>query len=209
MDPWKHLRIHCRYEVLKDDESREEYNYMLEHPEEMWQNYYRYYRRRMAPKVDVRIVIAVTISVISLIQYYSSWTNYEEAMKYLVGMPKYRIKAMEIAKEDGLLKRDKKSDRGKSKEQIKEEDERVIRRVIEEKMDIQGGYAKPKITDILWVQMIFLPWTICSWAHFYGRWFWKYGIKREEYADQDKLYVIRKNMGLSQGQFNVRLFFFC
>lgn len=198
----KFMQIAAAYEVLKDDESREEYNYMLEHPEEMWQNYYRYYRRRMAPKVDVRIVIAVTISVISLIQYYSSWTNYEEAMKYLVGMPKYRIKAMEIAKEDGLLKRDKKSDRGKSKEQIKEEDERVIRRVIEEKMDIQGGYAKPKITDILWVQMIFLPWTICSWAHFYGRWFWKYGIKREEYADQDKLYVIRKNMGLSQGQFN-------
>ena len=37
--------------MLKDEESREEYNYMLDHPEEMWQNYYRYYRRRMAPKV--------------------------------------------------------------------------------------------------------------------------------------------------------------
>ena len=56
------------YEVLKDDESREEYNYMLDHPEEMWQNYYRYYRRRMAPKVDVRIVLAVTITVISAVQ---------------------------------------------------------------------------------------------------------------------------------------------
>ncbi|TRY70077.1 hypothetical protein TCAL_02859 [Tigriopus californicus] len=198
----KFMQIATAYEVLKDDESREEYNYMLEHPEEMWQNYYRYYRRRMSPKVDVRIVIAVTISVISLIQYYSSWTNYEDAMKYLVAMPKYRIKAMEIAKEDGLLKRDKKLDRGKSKEQIKEEDDRVIRQVIEDKMDIQGGYAKPKVTDVLWVQMIFLPWTICSWTHFYGRWFWKYGIKCEDYEDQDKLYVIRKNMGLSQGQFN-------
>ena len=102
---------------------------MLDHPEEMWQNYYRYYRRRMTPKVDVRLVIAVTISVISFIQYYSAWSNYEEAIKYLVTVPKYRIQATEIAKGDGLLKRDKKADKGKSKDQIKEEDERVIRKV--------------------------------------------------------------------------------
>ena len=57
-----------RYETLKDEESREEYNYMLDHPEEMWANYYRYYRRRMAPKIDVRIVLIVTISIISAIQ---------------------------------------------------------------------------------------------------------------------------------------------
>ena len=36
---------------------------------------------------------------------------------------------MLIAKEDGLLKRDKKADRGKSKEEIKEEDEKVLRQV--------------------------------------------------------------------------------
>lgn len=113
--------------MLKDDESREEYNYMLDHPEEMWQNYYRYYRRRMAPKVDVRLVIAVTISVISAIQYYASWNNYEEAIKYLLTVPKYRIQATEIAKEDGLLVKDKKAQKGKTKEQIKAEEEGVIR----------------------------------------------------------------------------------
>ena len=69
---------------------------MLDHPEEMWSNYYRYYRRRMAPKVDVRIVIAVTISVISAIQYYSAWANYDEAIKYLMNVPKYRIQATQI-----------------------------------------------------------------------------------------------------------------
>ena len=70
-----------RYEVLKDDDSRVEYNYMLDHPEEMWRNYYRYYSRRLAPKVDVRIVLAVTITVISAVQYYSACSNYDEAIK--------------------------------------------------------------------------------------------------------------------------------
>ena len=50
----------------------------------------------MAPKVDVRIVIAVTISVISAIQYYSAWANYDEAIKYLMNVPKYRIQATQI-----------------------------------------------------------------------------------------------------------------
>jgi DnaJ family protein C protein 25 len=194
------------YEVLKDDESREEYNYMLDHPEEMWSNYYRYYRRRMAPKVDVRIVIVVTITIISGIQYYSAWSNYEEAIKYLVSVPKYRISATQIAKEDGLFNRaDKKANKGKSKEQLKEEEERILRNVVEEKMDIRGGYAKPKITDILWIQLIFLPWTMCTWSYFYTRWLWKYGICKEEYGIEEKLYVIKKFMGLSNGQFDVSI----
>ena len=70
-------------------------------------------------------------------------------------------------------------------------------------MDIRGGYAKPKITDILWIQLIFLPWTMCKWVYFYTRWFWKFGICKEEYGEEEKLYVIRKNMNLSQGQFDV------
>ena len=66
-------------------------------------------------------------NVIFPFQYYSAWSNYEEAIKYLVTVPKYRIQATEIAKGDGLLKRDKKLDKGKTKEQIKEEDERVCK----------------------------------------------------------------------------------
>lgn len=61
-----------RYEILKDDEARVDYDYMLDHPEEHYRHYYHYYRRRMSPKVDVRLVIAVTISVISVFQYYTA-----------------------------------------------------------------------------------------------------------------------------------------
>lgn len=36
--------------------------------EEFYSHYYRYYRRRVAPKVDVRVVIVVTITIISIVQ---------------------------------------------------------------------------------------------------------------------------------------------
>lgn len=198
----KFLQIAAAYEVLKEDESRQEYDYMLDHPEEMWQNYYRYYRRRLAPKVDVRLVLIVTVTIISAIQYYSALSNYEEAIKYLVTVPKYRIQATEIAKSDGMLKRDKKQDKGKTKEQIKDEEEKVIRSIVEEKMDISGGYAKPKIWDVLLVQLVVLPYTTFLWSRFYSRWLWKFGIRREEYGLDEKNYVIRRNMKLSEGQFN-------
>ena len=39
--------------------------------EETYGHYYRYYRRQVAPKVDVRVVIAVSITVVSLLQVHN------------------------------------------------------------------------------------------------------------------------------------------
>lgn len=52
----------------QDEDSRRDYDYMLDHPEEYYQHYYAYYRRRLTPKVDVRVVILVTICAISVFQ---------------------------------------------------------------------------------------------------------------------------------------------
>ena len=135
--------------------------------------------------------MAVTISLISAGQYYFGWTNYNEAIKCLSQIPKYRIQALEIAKSEGLLKKDKKTDRGKSKEILKEEEESVIRQIISEKMDIKGGYARPHWSHVLWFQLVIFPYTLLKWIQFYLRWLWKFGIKQEDYGLDEKLYVIR------------------
>ena len=41
------MQIATAYETLREDESRAEYDYMLDHPEEMWRNYYRSGDRRL------------------------------------------------------------------------------------------------------------------------------------------------------------------
>lgn len=56
------------YHYLQDEETRKDYDYMLDHPEEYYSHYYHYYSRRLAPKVDVRIVILVTVCAISVFQ---------------------------------------------------------------------------------------------------------------------------------------------
>lgn len=197
----KFMQVATAYETLREEESRADYDYMLDHPEEMWRNMYRYYRRK-GPKVDVRLVLAVTVTLISAGQYYFAWNNYNEAIKCLAAIPKYRIQATEIAKADGLLKRDKKAERGRSREEVKEAEETVIRGIIADKMDIKGGYAKPHWTDVLWVQLVLLPLTMYRWSKFYVLWMWRFGVLREEYGREEQLHVIRKLLGVSQGQFD-------
>jgi len=193
------------YEVLRDEESRKDYDYMLDNPDEMYAHYYRYYRRMYAPKVDVRIVIIVTITVISAFQYYAAHSRYKEAIDYLLSVPKYKLKAQEIAKTEGLLGNtaaNKKKNKFKTKDEIREEEERILRNIIEEKMDIRGGYSKPSYRDILWVQLVFLPYTIGLYIFWYLKWIWRFDINKEPFGDEEKLYIIRKNMKLSQLQWD-------
>ncbi|XP_039615454.1 dnaJ homolog subfamily C member 25 [Polypterus senegalus] len=199
----KFLLVATAYETLKDEESRKDYDYMLDHPEEYYSHYYHYYRRRLTPKVDVRIVILVTVCAISVFQYFSWWSSYNEAINYLATVPKYRIQATELAKKQGLLNKTKEKGKNKrSKEEIREEEEEVIRDIIKNKIDIKGGYQKPNITDILLCQIILSPYFLCSYVIWYCGWIYRFSIKREEYGEEEKLYLIRKNMRMSSSQFD-------
>lgn len=203
--------IAAAYEVLRDDESRKDYDYMLDNPEEYYHHYYRYYRRMYAPKVDVRIVIVVAITLISAYQYYGSHSRYEEAIDYFVTVPKYRNRAKDIAINEGIWPTENKSrtlkQRGANnkklaKEELKAEEESVIRQVIQDKMQIKGAYSKPTYMDVLWIQIIFLPIWIGNYIYWYGRWIYKFDIKKEPFGLEEKHYLIRRFMGLSQGEWS-------
>lgn len=60
-------------------------------------------------------ILHVISSISHCFQYWSAWNNYNSAISYLITVPKYRIKATEIAKTDGLLGNKKKRDRTKTK----------------------------------------------------------------------------------------------
>ncbi|MGH0185065.1 UNVERIFIED_CONTAM: hypothetical protein FKN15_017217 [Acipenser sinensis] len=199
----KFLLIATAYETLKDEESRKDYDYMLDHPEEYYSHYYHYYSRRLAPKVDVRIVILVTVCAISLFQYYSWWSSYTEAINYLTTVPKYRIQAAELARQQGLLNKTKEKGKNRrSKEEIREEEEEIIRDIIKTKIDIKGGYQKPNISDILLCKIVLAPYFLCTYIIWYCRWIYRFTIKGEEYGEEEKLYLICKNMKMSQAQFD-------
>jgi hypothetical protein len=67
-----------------------------------------------------------------------------------------------------------------------------------------GGYAKPTWKDILIVQLVFLPYTIGKWVQFQAKWLWKFTIMGEPLGEAEKLHLIRRYMGKSSSEFDVR-----
>lgn len=188
------------YEILKDDESRTDYNYMLDNPDQYYAHYYRYYRRRVAPQVDIRLVILVTISIISIIQYYSGWQRYDSAIKYFASVPKYRNRAMDIAKEHNLIHSERRDKRSKTEQ--KQDAERIILQVIAERMDIKGAYAKPTWRDILFVQIIVFPYTLVMFLCWYTKWIVQHTILNTPFTKEEQLYLIRKRLKMGEHQFS-------
>ncbi|CAN8004045.1 unnamed protein product [Ixodes hexagonus] len=193
--------IATAYEILKDDESRRDYDDMLDNPEAVYRHYYRYYRKRMAPRVDVRLVLAVTITVISVVQYYGAWHRYRTAIDHLVTVPKYRLRAVEIARAEGFYNSSRKRDR-RRKEELRDEEESVLKRILEEQVDIRGGYGRPSLRQVLWVQLAMLPLTLGQAAWWQARWLVKFTLGGQELGPREREYLVRRNLGLSQGQWD-------
>lgn len=145
---------------------------------------------------------SVNCALFSL-QYYSWWSSYTEAINYLTTVPKYRIQATELAKQQGLLNRTKEKGKNRrSKEEIREEEEEIIRDIIKNKIDIKGGYQKPNISDILLFKIILFPYHMCLYVAWYCSLVYRFNICGEEYGEEERLFIIRKYMKMSQAQFD-------
>lgn len=139
-----------------------------------------------------RLTGNLTSLFLSFLQYYSWHSSYNEAINYLVTVPKYRIQATEIAKQQGLLNRTKEKGKNRrSKEEIREQEEEVIRDIIKTKIDIKGGYQKPNLSDILLCQIVLFPYYLTNYITWYVSWIYRFTICREEYGNEEKLYIIR------------------
>uniref|UniRef100_A0A8C5B056 DnaJ homolog subfamily C member 25 n=1 Tax=Gadus morhua TaxID=8049 RepID=A0A8C5B056_GADMO len=165
---WPGRRRTALVRPLGDEDSRRDYDYMLDHPEEYYRHYYAYYRTRLAPKVDVRVVILVTSA-----PYPSS--RYLVCCHQLPGhVPKYRIQATEIAKQQGLLNRPKEKGRNRrTKEEVREQEEEVITGH-HQKQD-RHKRRLPEAQDVghPTVQAVMLPYVLVISASWYLSWFYR------------------------------------
>ena len=73
----------------------------------------------------------------------SQYSNYNAAIDYFVTVQKYRLQAQEIARQEGLLGGSDSSRKGRGRKALsKQEEEAILRRIVEQKLDIKGGYQK-------------------------------------------------------------------
>ncbi|CAH8533073.1 unnamed protein product [Dicrocoelium dendriticum] len=194
---------HRWIQILMDDEQRREYDEMLDSPERMYFHYYKYYRRRYSPKVDVRVVIVTIILLYSILQYIGQWTSYRHALSYLVRDPRHRNKARDIANAQGLLAiRRKNCGTKMTREELKEREDDILRTIISQTVELRGDFSRPSLRRVLAVQLVVLPYTCFQWSLWAFTWMWSYWIMRRPYDDRAKAFLTRRRLGLSAAQWD-------
>lgn len=154
---------------------------------------------------------------------FSQHSNYNTAINYLITVPKYRIQAQEIARQEGLLgstgNDSSKKNRGR-KTMSKQEEDAILKRIVEQKLDIKGGYKKPSkrvilivnfiyyvssfsgITRILWLQLILFPYYLFSCIKWYIRWVYKFHLNQHELGEDEKIYLICRYLKINREQYD-------
>ncbi|KAJ1256970.1 hypothetical protein BS78_K258400 [Paspalum vaginatum] len=180
------VKIANAYEILKDESTREQYDYAIAHPEEVLYNTAQYYRAYYGHKTDIRAVLIGLLLITSAFQYINQLTRYNQAVESVKQSPAYRnrLKALEFERTGGI---------GSKKKGHKQVDKKVEE--LNNEVDLQiHGVEKPSIWRLCGVQFILLPystgkvltWEIC--------WFWRYWVKKLPFAWEDACYLTRATL---------------
>ncbi|PON85341.1 Terminal organelle assembly protein [Trema orientale] len=179
------VKIANAYEILKDEATREQYDYAIAHPEEVFYNTARYYHAYYGHKTDPRAVLIGLLLVLSGFQYLNQWTRYNQAIDMVKKTPAYknRLQALKLERSGGTTNKKKSN---KQMDKKKEED-------LSKELDLQiKGAEKPSVWELLGVRFLLLPYTISKLLLWFGHWFWRYKVKQAPYSWEDASYLTQR-----------------
>ncbi|EEF43924.1 chaperone protein dnaJ 50 [Ricinus communis] len=181
------VKIANAYEILKDEATREQYDYAIAHPEEVFYNTARYYRAYYGHKTDPRIVLVGLLLILSGFQYLNQLTRYNQAVEMVKKTPAYknRLRALELERSGGT------TTKKKGNRQMDKKMEEDLSKELE--LDIKGA-QKPAIWELIGVRFLLLPYTIGKLLLWHGRWFWRYKVKKAPYSCEDALYLTQRSL---------------
>lgn len=183
------VKIATAYEILKDNETRAQYDYAIEHPSEVFYNTAQYYRAKYGHKSDPRAVLVGLLVVLSAFQYLNNVARYNEALATVKRTPAYknRLKALELERTGGV------SSKKKGPKQI----DQKLQEELSNELDLQiKGAEKPSVWDLLGVRFVLLPYTIIKLLVWYSSWVWRYKVKKAPYSFEDASYLTRRSLGV-------------
>lgn len=181
------VKIANAYEILKDEATRERYDYAIAHPEEVFYNTAQYYRAYYAHKTDPRAVLVGLLLILSAFQYLNQWTRYNQAVAMVKKTPAYKnkLKALELERTGGN------TNKKKNHKQI----DKKVEEDLSKELDLQiKGAEKPSFWALAGVRFILLPYTIGKLLLWSGCWFWRYNVKKLPYSWEDSSYLTRRSL---------------
>ncbi|CAO2184507.1 unnamed protein product [Urochloa humidicola] len=181
------VKIANAYEILKDESTREQYDYAIAHPEEVFYNTAQYYRAYYGHKTDPRAVLIGLLLIVSAFQYINQLTRYNQAMESVKQTPAYRnrLKALEFERTGGIA----------SKKKGQKQVDKKVEAEVSNEVELQiHGVEKPSVWRLYGVQFILLPYFIGKLLTWEICWFWRYRVKKLPYAWEDACYLTQTSL---------------
>jgi len=183
------VKIANAYEILKDESTREKYDYAIAHPEEIFYNTAQYYRAYYGHKTDPRAVLIGLLLIVSAFQYINQRTRYNQAIESVKQTPAYRnrLKALEFERTGGIA----------SKKKGHKLMDKKVEEAVSNEVELQiHGVEKPSVWRLYGVQFILLPYFIGKVLTWEICWFWRYRVKKLPYAWEDACYLTQTSLNI-------------
>lgn len=178
------------YELLFDENSREEYDEYLLHPERFYRNAAVFYRRMwVGKKENLWTVLIGAFTLCVVIDHVYRKFRYESLKRIFRGHPVVQKKVLEFRKHNGTLSPMKK---GKKKE-IEITDEELHQAV-----DLVGeSFEEPTFRNLLIFRSLDIAYFWLHLACWALRWVLLFWIMKRPYGQADRIYLTREKLSLS------------
>ncbi|KAL3627568.1 Chaperone protein dnaJ 50 [Castilleja foliolosa] len=185
------VKIANAYEILKDEATRAQYDYAIEHPEEVFYNTARYYHAYYGHKTDTRAVLVGLLLLLSVFQYLNQWTRYNQAIDMVKKTPAYKnkLKALELERNGGMTNKKKGGNKQINNKKMEEDFSKEL------ELQIKGA-EKPSLWELLVIRFILLPYTIGKLLLWNVGWLWRYGVRKAPYSWEDASYLTRRALAI-------------
>merc|ERR1712194_892475 len=78
--------------------------------------------------------------------------------------------------------------------------QRVETDVLDNEVQMSGGFSQPDFWSLVMFRFVLLPVTITRWLHSCAHWHWRFTVKKEEYGEVEQVYLCQRALGLSEGR---------
>ncbi|GJP40335.1 hypothetical protein CLOM_g24612 [Closterium sp. NIES-68] len=202
-------KIANAYEILYDEEKREQYDYAIAHPEQFFYNTARYYQTYYAPKTDIRVILLAALLLLSSFQYLNDHIRYNQAIEHAKQTPAYRnrLKQLELERAaaaaaavstavGGRGKRGggRRGGRAADAQQAAAAAAAVPEDGVAE-LELQvHGADKPCLWRLFGVQVVIFPYVAAKLVWWQVQWLHSYTIRRMPLAWNDACYLTRTTL---------------
>jgi hypothetical protein len=164
------------YSALKDDGKRAKYDDFLDNPGKYWdflmQNSQEYY----APKTNSIIAITLILGVASLIHWLHMNQSYKSTLERMRASPEFKREVSRLVK---------------TKTAANAEEAEAM-------MNIEVvGLEEPHWKNLFVVKLAMLPVKLYTYLKWIANWQYSYKICKREYTEEDKQYLIMKNLQIT------------